>query len=208
MDPSDILQALQGRERDILNRGKFRKAAVLLPLVEVRGETHILFEVRSNKMRSQPGDICFPGGRVEEQDKSEMETAIRETSEELGVSESAITDVIPLDYLVSDVTGIIYPYIGKLDSMQQLNPNTFEVAEVFTVPLEYFLNTEPERYKVKFKVVPERDFPYELIQDGEDYDWRHREMDELFYVYHPRRVIWGLTAKIVYHFVDLLKKLD
>lgn len=208
MNPSDILQSLQGRKRDILNREKFRKAAVLLPLVEVSGETHILFEVRSSEMRSQPGDICFPGGRVEEADKSKMETAIRETSEELGVPQAAITDVIPLDYIVSDVAGIIYPYIGKLDSMEELNLNSFEVAEVFTVPLNYFLHTEPERFKINFKVIPEKDFPFELIQNGEDYDWRQREMDELFYVYHPRRVIWGLTAKIVYHFVDVLKKLD
>src|SRR5699024_7104932 len=85
MKITDILTDIQKREPGILNKEKLRKAAVLLPLVEVDGETHILFEVRSNKMRRQPGDICFPGGRVEEFDETKLATAIRETSEELGV---------------------------------------------------------------------------------------------------------------------------
>lgn len=203
---ADILNDIQARKSGILNKEKFRKAAVLLPLVEVEGETHILFEVRSNKMRSQPGDICFPGGRVEEADETKLVTAIRETSEELGISSTSITDVTPLDYIVSDMAGIIYPYIGRLSTIEDLQLNAFEVAEVFTVPLDYFMHTEPERYQINFKVEPERDFPFELIHNGEDYDWRIRRTEELFYVYHSQRVIWGLTAKIVYHLVDVLKE--
>jgi len=206
MHTSEVMQILQGRKPGILNSDKLKKAAVLLPLVEVDGETHILFEVRSIEMRSQPGDICFPGGRVEQIDKNEMETAIRETSEELGIAQSSITDVMPLDYIVSDIAGMIYPYIGKISNLDELTLNELEVSEVFTVPLNYFLHTEPKRYKIDFKVVPESDFPFDLIQNGEDYDWRKRQMDELFYIYHPRRVIWGLTAKIVYHFIEVLKE--
>lgn len=206
MKITDILTDIQKREPGILNKEKLRKAAVLLPLVEVDGETHILFEVRSNKMRRQPGDICFPGGRVEEFDETKLATAIRETSEELGVPPTSITDVTPLDYLISDIAGMIYPYIGRLTNIEELELNEFEVAEVFTVPLNYFMHTEPERYWVNFKVEPERDFPFRWIQNGKDYDWRLRSTEELFYVYHPRRVIWGLTAKIVYHLVDVLKE--
>lgn len=205
MNTIDILNEIRARESGILNKEKFRKAAVLLPLVEIKGETHILFEVRSSKMRSQPGDICFPGGRVEDTDETKLAAAIRETSEELGVSTSSITDVTPLDYMVSDIAGIIYPYIGRLSDIDDLNINKFEVAEVFTVPLNYFLQTEPECYRINFKVEPEKDFPFELIQNGEDYDWRLRQTEELFYVYDSHRVIWGLTAKIVYHLVDILK---
>lgn len=205
MEAADIFRKIREREPGILHSDKLRKAAVLLPLVEVDGQTHILFEVRSSKMRSQPGDICFPGGRMEQADKNESETAIRETSEELGIPQSQITDVMPLDYIVSDMAGMIYPYIGKLTSVNDLNINELEVAEVFTVPLDYFIHTEPKRYKINFDVVPEKDFPFELIQNGEDYNWRKRQMDELFYVYHPSRVIWGLTAKIIHHFVEVLK---
>lgn len=206
MHVRDVYSKLQGRKADILNRKKYREYAVLLPMVEVDGATHILFEVRSSKMRSQPGDICFPGGRVEEEDKHQMESAVRETSEELGVTMEAVTDVIPLDYLVSDMAGIIYPFVGTLKNIADIQINQQEVAEVFTVPLAYFLENEPKRYKIDFKVMPEKDFPFELIHNGENYDWRTRQMNELFYVYQSNRVIWGLTAKIVYHFIEILKK--
>lgn len=205
MHVTDVYSKLRGREADILNRQKLRESAVLLPLVEVESETHILFEVRSSEMRSQPGDICFPGGRVEEEDRDQMESAIRETSEELGITMEAVTDVIPLDYIVSEMAGIIYPFAGTLTNLEEIRINKQEVAEVFTVPLSYFLHTEPKRYKIDFEVLPERDFPFELIHNGENYDWRKRQMDELFYVYNSHRVIWGLTAKIIYHFVQLLK---
>src|SRR5699024_9831929 len=137
---------------------------------------------------------------------TKLATAIRETSEELGIPPTSIKDVTPLDYLVSDVAGMIYPYIGRLTNTEEFEINKFEVAEVFTVPLNYFMQTEPERYWVNFKVESERDFPFEWIQNGEDYDWRLWRTEELFYVYHPRRVIWGLTAKIVYHLVNVLKE--
>src|SRR5690625_2519897 len=192
MQGTDVYSKLKGRKADIMNRKEFRESAVLLPMVEVHGETHILFEVRSSDMRSQPGDICFPGGRVEEQDRNYMETAVRETSEELGITMESITEIIPLDFLVSEMTGIVYPYVGTLTNLHDIEINKQEVAEVFTVPLAYFLRTEPARYKVGFQVLPENDFPFELIHNGKDYDWRQREMSELFYVYDSHRVIWGL----------------
>src|SRR5690625_4441904 len=126
MHASEVFMKLQGREPGILNRKKYRKSAVLLPIVEVDGETHLLFEVRSKKMRTQPGDICFPGGRVEQQDETVMETAIRETSEELGVMPESISNIIPLDYIVSDMGGIIYPYVGELSNISDIQINALE----------------------------------------------------------------------------------
>ena len=66
------------------------QSAVLIPFVQVDGEWHILFEVRSLTMRKQPGDISFPGGRIDPTDASPMAAAIRETSEELGVEPETI----------------------------------------------------------------------------------------------------------------------
>ena len=84
-----------------------------------------------------------------------------------------------------------------------MNINKDEVEEVFTVPLSYLMNAKPEKYRVDFEVRPESDFPYELIQGGKDYDWRPRKLDEYFYFYEDR-VIWGLTAKILTHFLSLI----
>lgn len=205
MNILNVITKLESHQPTILGYDSFREYAVLVPLVEVAGETHILFEVRSMKMRSQPGDICFPGGRMDKTDLNQQHCAIRETSEELGINEAEIDNVVPLDYMVSDFGRIIYPFAGRITSPEQITPSISEVEATFTVPISFFLKTKPEKYKVDFKVIPEANFPYELIHGGEDYDWRIRQMDELFYQYDGK-VIWGLTAKILTHFIELLHK--
>lgn len=205
MNADDIILKLKNRNPHILGMETYRKYSVLLPLVEKEHEIHILFEVRSMTMRSQPGDVCFPGGRVDQTDINEQFSAIRETSEELGIDPALIREVIPLDYLVSDQGRIVYPFVGKITSLQTMVLNEAEVAEVFTVPLAFFLNTKPKTYKVHFRAEPEADFPYDLVYGGKNYAWRGRGVDELFYEYEGR-VIWGLTAKIVAHFAELVEK--
>lgn len=203
MNLSNIIAELQDREPSILGQEQFQKSAVLLPLIEIDNEIHILFEVRSMKMRSQPGDICFPGGKIDRVDKDPRACAIRETTEELGIKESDIEDVIPLDYVVSDAGRMIYPFIGSISNPDQIRPSEAEVEEVFTVPLAFFLQTKPAIHKVNVQVVPEADFPFDLIVGGENYNWQTRQIDELFYKYDGK-VIWGLTAKILTHFLALL----
>ncbi|MFA1819362.1 CoA pyrophosphatase [Virgibacillus oceani] len=205
MELEDIMAKLQKREPTILDYEKFKKSAILIPLLEKDNELHLLFEVRSFQMRTQPGDICFPGGRIEQQDKNPLHTAIRETTEELGIDEKGIKEVIPLDYLVSDMGRIIYPFIGTLTNPEQITPHKAEVEEVFTVPLSFLLETKPERHTVNVHVQPDESFPFELIVGGKDYDWHVRQIDELFYKYDGK-VIWGLTAKILTHFVDLIRR--
>ena len=72
-----------------IEQEKDKVSAVMIPLIKKNDGYHILFEVRSNKLSQQPGEICFPGGR-REHDETSMETSIRETCEELLISESNI----------------------------------------------------------------------------------------------------------------------
>ncbi|GEN31759.1 8-oxo-dGTP pyrophosphatase MutT (NUDIX family) [Cerasibacillus quisquiliarum] len=204
MNAVNIIEQLKKRKRSMIGEEQLKKSAVLIPLIEKKDGIHILFEVRSMILRSQPGDICFPGGRKDREDPSPLHCAIRETSEELGVNASDIKDVAPLDYFIPDMGRIIYPFVGRITENHKLKPNRTEVAEVFTVPLDYFLNTEPKKYKVNLQVIPEKNFPYHLITGGKDYQWRTPKIDELFYQY-DNRVIWGLTARILKHFIDLIK---
>lgn len=205
MELEKILEKLQKREPTILGYEKFKKSAILIPLLEKNNELHLLFEVRSFTMRSQPGDICFPGGKIDKQDESPRHAAIRETTEELGINDKSIQEVIPLDYLVADMGRIIYPFIGTLTNPEKIIPHEAEVEEVFTVPLSFFLETKPERHKVNVQVQPDESFPFELIVGGKDYNWQVRQIDELFYKYDGK-VIWGLTAKILTHFIDLIRQ--
>src|SRR5690625_5722 len=155
MKAEEVIRKLANHEPNILGYDYFKKYSFLLPLVEIDGETHLLFEVRSFTMRSQPGDVCFPGGRVDADDKNELHGALRETEEELGINEKHIQHVIPLDYIVSDFGRIIYPFIGYVTNLDEMDINEKEVAEVFTVPLNYFLENEPKKYKINFEVIPE-----------------------------------------------------
>ncbi len=205
MEISNLLNVFKNRQPDIFGKDKMRHSAVLIPLLEKNGEIHILFEVRSMTLRSQPGDICFPGGRIDATDATPKHCAIRETCEELGVNDQHIKDIAPLDYIVSDMGRIIYPYVGRLIDANQININKEEVEEVFTVPLSFFLNNKPDVYKVYLKAEPEENFPFDLIVGGKNYNWSTPHINELFYQYEGK-VIWGLTAKILTHFISVIKE--
>jgi len=205
LDTEEILNKLKNHRPVLYNKDLIRKYSVFLPLVEKDGETHLLFEVRSMTLRSQPGDVCFPGGGMEEVDSDEKQAALRETREELGVSEAAIYDVYPLDYMMMSPELMIYPFVGRLRSNIKLSPNKAEVEETFTIPLKYFLETDPLKYNLSLEAVPEQDFPFHLIVGGEDYDFRHRTVDQYFYKYGDY-VIWGLTANIILNFISFIKK--
>lgn len=205
MDASKILAKLENRTPRVMGEQHYRQSAVLLPLTTIQNETHILFEVRAMHMRSQPGDVCFPGGRIDPQDPSPKHAAIRETTEELGISAKNIEGLTPLDYIVNDSGRIIYPFVGTLLHSETIVPNEAEVAEVFTVPLNFFLETEPEIYKVRVHVTPEDNFPFDRIVGGKDYKWSANHINEIFYQYNGK-VIWGLTARILTHFLQLIRK--
>ncbi len=131
MDIGDITTKLKHYRPSILGREQYREYGVLIPIVEKdHGEPYILFEVRAMHMRSQPGDVCFPGGKIDSCDSDERQCAIRETSEELGIEQSAVSDVFPFDYLVSD-TRIVYPFAGRIINPEQIQPNQSEVERVF-----------------------------------------------------------------------------
>ena len=204
MDPKSLVARVKDRIPEVLGNKEFAKFAILLPLIEKDGEIHILFEVRSHLLRNQPGDICFPGGRIDKQDESERDAAVRETMEELGIGRKQISDIFPLDYIVSPFGMIVYSFAGIIDPNVEFRPNPPEVDSLFTVPLSFFLEKDPKVYRVNFDIQPEESFPYDLIAGGENYNWRTRQVDEYFYIYEDK-VRWGLTAKILTHFMEIIR---
>jgi len=204
MELEIIVTKLKSHTPKILGSEKFSKYAVMLPLVKKEDGIHVLFEVRSLELRRQPGEICFPGGSIDEQDMDEKDAAIRETVEELGINKEQISNVNPLDYMISPFGMIIYPFVGYINSTQKIVPNPSEVGEIFTVPLSFFIHNKPEIYNIEFRAEPEENFPFDLIVGGENYNWRTRGIEEYFYHYRGK-VIWGLTAKILSHFIEVIR---
>lgn len=181
---------------------KEKKCAVLIPILLIENEPHILFEVRSQKLKKQPGDICFPGGRFENTDSSTKETAIRETEEELLISRENIHYIGALDYYLSYNNLRVDVYVAQLIDYK----NTFnqEVEEVFTVPLSHFLENEPEMYTNTIKTIPDPTFPFENIPNGENYKFSIGKNETPVYRYKDY-FIWGLTARILYNNLKYFK---
>lgn len=181
------------------------RSAVLIPLVQVEGEWHILFEVRSFTMRKQPGDISFPGGRIDATDESPLAAAVRETSEELGVDPKTVHVVGQLSPYITSSSFVTYPFVAIIDFDQIIHAyNKEEVEEVFTVPVKWLLDYEPYKHEVSVELVPSTDFPFEKIVNGVQYQWRKRSMEEWFFDY-DKYTIWGLTARILKHFIEIIK---
>ncbi len=198
-----IIYKLKNHLPSILGSSKYSKYAVLIPLIQKEDGIHVLFEKRSLNLRRQPGEICFPGGRMDSLDPDEKTAAVRETTEELRIQKADISEVFPLDFMVTPFGMIVYPFAGMILNSDKIQPNPSEVEEIFTVPLAFFFHREPEIHHVRFKVEPEKNFPFDLIIGGENYNWRTREMEEYFYRYEDK-VIWGLTARILAHFIEVI----
>lgn len=179
--------------------------SVLIPLIEINDELHIIYELRSQNLSTQPGQVSFPGGKIE-RGEDFSQAAVRECSEELLISEENIELLGESDYLITPFNFIIYSFVAKihLDSLQEIKLNKYEVEEIFAVPLNYFLNHEAESYAAVLKSEFDEDFPYHLLPAGEKYDSSHGDYQIYFYRYQGR-VIWGITAEITKSFVDILK---
>lgn len=162
-------------------------AAILLPIFCRDGEPYILFTQRTNLVKEHKGQISFPGGAYEQYDDSLLSTALRETSEEIGLAAEKVEvlgelDDIPTvgsDFIISPFVGVIpYPYPFKLDPR--------EVESIIEVPLSVLLNRDymlQGVVAVNSKVAPACSYHY----NG--------------------KVIWGATARILGQFLGIYTRL-
>ncbi len=202
---SDFQKKLAANQALFIGESTAFRSAVLLPLVEHEGKWHVVFEVRALTMRKQPGDISFPGGRIDPEDASPMVTALRETKEELGIDPKTVNVLGALSPYIASPSFVVYPFVAVCDYREIIRSyNKDEVEEVFSIPLTWLLSHEPELHEVPFEPAPLPDFPFERIFNGQQYEWGKRSQDEWFYNYGDYTV-WGLTARILKHFIELIK---
>lgn len=181
-----------------------KRAAVLIPLVKKNDSYSILFQLRSKTMSRQPGEISFPGGKIEDSE-TPLEACIRETCEEIGTSEEDIDIISPLDIYVSHANLIIHPFVGYLKNYENLNINKSEVDHLFLVPIKYLLSYDVTCYSNDVKVIPNKDFPYDKIPHKDRYKFAEGEYPVWFYEYKDY-VIWGITARILENFLEFIRE--
>ena len=184
-----------------LEKEKIRRAAVLVPLIQKGGEYHVVFEVRAGSLKTQPGEICFPGGRIESGETPET-AALRELWEELRVPSRQVTLLGPMDKMVH-FSGTVYPQVGRVaaEAMNALYPNPDEVEEVFTVPLRYFLTQPREHYT--YYMTP--DNLQELPAPLAEYVRHYKQTFVTPVWFYEGHTIWGMTARAVEAFLKFFE---
>ena len=169
--------------------------AVLVPLVEHNGENCLLYEVRSSLLKWQPGEVCFPGGRIEPGETA-LECALRETEEELGISRNQMDLLGAMDYVIHASGFPVYPYLARFnaDWEDALVLNKAEVDEIFTIPLSFLRYNPPRKARVEkayrsVDSLPEQDRA--LLEDHP----RMESMPTLFWPYEGK-LLWGMSARV------------
>jgi len=183
-------QAALGRLRAMLtarsaieiDAPKLKRAAVLIPIVPNGSGWSLLFSRRSANLAAHSGQIAFPGGGVEIGEPLEA-AAVREAHEEVGIASERIELIGRLDDLVTNSGFLVAPFVGIIDERVDYVLQASEVEEVFEVPIEALLSpSQPEVRYVAFR--------------GKSYP-------AYFYRYE-RHEIWGLTGRILKHFLDFV----
>ena len=160
-----------------------KKAGVLIGILyhdEYINNPEIIFTQRSTKLSTHSGEVSFPGGKWDEQDKNLYETALRESNEEINLNTEDVVLAGSLNYLVSKHKIEVNPYVGLITKKQNLVDND-EIEKIFTVPLEFLTDKKNAKlHKIERK---------------------NRNVIVPSWVYNDQ-IIWGLTAMITADFVN------
>jgi 8-oxo-dGTP pyrophosphatase MutT (NUDIX family) len=162
-------------------------AAVLIPLLRSDGEWRLLFTRRNAALPEHSGQVSFPGGRADPGDISPVQTALRETQEEIGLHPNDVRILGQMrpyrtvtNYRVTPVVGIIpWPY--------PLRPAQDEVSRIFTIPLSWL--AEEANYEVRLRELPQPHDPVRVI----------------YYKPYDGEILWGASARMTINLIQLLK---
>lgn len=158
-------------------------AAVLIPLIMHENELKILLTQRTAHLHDHPGQISFPGGRSDPQDTSAIDTALREAEEEIGLPSHRVEVLGSLPHYLT-ITGYqVTPVVSLVDAGHTYEPDEFEVADIFEVPMAYLMN--PHHHEQRM--------------------WESPQGYRRFYAMpYENKFIWGATAGMLrnlYHFL-------
>jgi 8-oxo-dGTP pyrophosphatase MutT (NUDIX family) len=147
----------------------------------------VLLTQRTSHLAAHAGQISFPGGRMEPEDRDARDAALRETEEETGLPRTQIQTLGALEEY-GTVTGFrVTPIVGIVTPPFVLKPDPTEVAEIFEVPLAFILDPLNRRHAVEMRDGVERDI-YEILFG----DYR----------------IWGFTARLLVRLAEVIESAD
>lgn len=158
------------------------EAAVLMPVTR-SCQPELVLTRRADSLSTHSGEVAFPGGRRDPGDPDLLHTALRESQEEVGLDPARVEIAGSLSQLVSRHGIKVTPYVGVVPEDFCYRPNRSEIASIFRVPLEFFVETAPETtHRI---------------------DYQGRSWYVPSYRYHDYK-IWGLTAAMVVELCHLV----
>jgi len=166
-------------------RDTFMPAAVLILLFPSGNDIYFYLTKRTERVQHHKGQVSLPGG-AQEPDESLGNTALRETREEIGIPEEAVTLLGPLSPLPVPVTGfMVLPFIGTAEQEMETNHAEEEVAKVFKVPLLDLL--DDSRLETEARII--QDTPYQIP-----------------FFHFDQVKVWGATSMILGELKQVLKE--
>ena len=178
-----IKEILACREKTCIQDDRLKRAAVLIPVFKKEGEYHLLFTRRTDRVEHHQGQISFPGGRQDPEDRDLLATALREAEEEMGIRREDVRVLGELDDICTVTDFCVAPFVGMIPYPYPFRPNPHEIEEMIEVPLAVLL--DPARFRREFRGLAGRMWP-------------------VYFYQHGRHTIWGATASIVKQLLDLL----
>ena len=181
-------EILASRELRRIRDESLVPSAVLIPLFKKDGEYHILFTRRSENVEYHKGEISFPGGAIDPDDKDALHTALREGAEEIGLDPHDVTILGRLDDIRTKTTRfIITPFVGIIPYPYPFQVNADEIAGLIFAPMRSLAEecSFPASAETGEKEKVTAPWPYFCFQDN---------------------IIWGATARILKQFLDLISE--
>jgi len=182
--PPEILKrALAERAVERVDGARLMPSAVMVLLYPKDGEYCILLNKRSEQVEHHKGEISFPGGARDPEDRDSLETALRETEEEMGIKRDDITVLGEMDEVATRSQFRIQVFAGTIEYPYTFNPSTIEIAEVLEFPVPALMDPVNRRVETRW-------------EDGQP-------VTTYSYV-HQEHVVFGATARILQRCIEML----
>lgn len=184
---AELKQILAQRTKLYITDNRRVPSAVLIPIFKHDGQYHIVFIKRTNKVKTHKGQISFPGGMRDEGDKTLLDTALRESAEEIGLRQEDAKVLGELDDEITTTSNyIVTPFIAFVPWPYQFKPNKMEVAKIISVPIAALFDKANRK-------------PTTETLNG-------RKIESFDYYYRGTR-IWGATARILNKLLAIIENL-
>ena len=165
-------------------------AAVLVPIISNQESYKILLTHRSKKLDDHAGQISFPGGRIDNSDKTPIDTALREAYEEIGLNGSSVEILGHLDAYATATGFRILPIVSIIKENFDTKINPIEVESIFYLPMEFLMN--PKNHKKERGTYKRQLTSYKI-----EYEYN--------VIPYENHHIWGATAAMLINLYETLK---